>query len=975
MKWVFSIALSLCSVFGINQVSAHISGGEIGWKYIGKDSIKVTVSIYRDCNDVRLSATPITITSSCGTKTYPTSMKLIGDITPVCESQCTPCTGGSSCSFNYGDQLYELSAIVALSAWRAKSCCNITIAFQRCCRSGQPITGSRYQNFYVNAQLDICSPDSVDLAWAYTPITITCLGREHFAVTSAITNKSGDSIVYSLTDPKTSATGKTSWSSGYSSQKPLQFLGFPKTSLPFPRGFHYDSLSGEMKFVPRREETTVITTKAEVFRQGTKVAETIRDVILVVIKCPDLNLPIISGVNCSTAPYGDIEVHACVGEKLNLTICTSDKDKRDTVSIWADYDIAGAQDSVVNRNDKKRTLNFLWSPDSSHLRKEPYLVSVFAKDDDCPINSQQSRQVKIYVTKPPVFSIEHIIKDCGKVLLITHNPDTLAGLSRLWEVDGKYYSDSLRGVVDTFEITYGGGGFKQVNAITSTPKKCDITLKDSFTLPADFTSFGHTLDTIGCENSTMQLKAFVYNVQDSFKVKWGTGDSSNLRFSTTSFPMGTNDTVITVSFTDNKCSFSDSIHITPVPTPKVILQDTILACMGDVIQAEALYFSSSPSPIHIWSFNRRPVTSEPLSGRDGSRIKTLEKGHYLHTAVNGYGCAKVDSIYLAHKTITANVSLPDTQFCTNSLAALGSKSYPGGYFNWYYKTPTTHYIAKEVDSINQIFLRPVTLHVEYVDTTYDITCKLTDSLNIDTLMLPKIEIDHVSGFCDGDSVVFKAKPKKGSWLYKDINYPGDELSILPKGRTGNVSYYGTALNGCSSDTSYVFNVFSNPEAKFTLLDTVFINTKVNAIPLATLRPENSYRWTIGDPVFSANSGYTLAWTADSSGIFPVKLEVTNGKTGCFSEFVKDSLTVLRPTGIAGQSWSIQIYPNPARDEIHIYRQTNKTATYSIVNVNGKRMLSGKLLDTYDTIDISALQNGVYLIKVKHGYVQKIYVHR
>ena len=47
-----------------------------------------------------------------------------------------------------------------------------------------------------------------------------------------------DSISYEMTDPLRGSDQAESFQGSYTKDRPIQFLGFPNNTLPFPAGFH-----------------------------------------------------------------------------------------------------------------------------------------------------------------------------------------------------------------------------------------------------------------------------------------------------------------------------------------------------------------------------------------------------------------------------------------------------------------------------------------------------------------------------------------------------------------------------------------------------------------------------------------------------------------------------------------------------------------------------------------------------------------
>lgn len=59
--------------------------------------------------------------------------------------------------------------------------------------------------------------------------------------------------------------------------------------------------------------------------------------------------------------------------------------------------------------------------------------------------------------------------------------------------------------------------------------------------------------------------------------------------------------------------------------------------------------------------------------------------------------------------------------------------------------------------------------------------------------------------------------------------------------------------------------------------------------------------------------------------------------------------------------SIKLYPNPAKNEIHVDAGNNIVKGVSIIDMAGKKI---KALTKYDTIDVSTIPSGSYIIEIE-----------
>ena len=237
MRNCLKIFLLFVCLLGFNNLKAtHVMGSDVTWECIGQDTFKVRITLYRDCNGCTIPACAfpvLTATSTCGTKTF-TTVKTEGkDITPVCDKQCTRCVS-PSCDFKYGIFVYYFDAVVILTDWRKKNCCEVKFSYVTSARNGAITTGAANQNIYVEALVNIClDPCDNSPTFEGSPLAIICRGRDFIFNQDVqdrdVDPKTGiksDSLVFSWGVPMLSSTTKTTWSGGYSYDKPLNYLGF-----------------------------------------------------------------------------------------------------------------------------------------------------------------------------------------------------------------------------------------------------------------------------------------------------------------------------------------------------------------------------------------------------------------------------------------------------------------------------------------------------------------------------------------------------------------------------------------------------------------------------------------------------------------------------------------------------------------------------------------------------------------------------
>lgn len=146
------------------------------------------------------------------------------------------------------------------------------------------------------------------------------------------------------------------------------------------------------------------------------------------------------------------------------------------------------------------------------------------------------------------------------------------------------------------------------------------------------------------------------------------------------------------------------------------------------------------------------------------------------------------------------------------------------------------------------------------------------------------------------------------------------------------------------------------------LNVQFFNNSENAI---------SYEWHFGDGETSTE--IEPAHTYNNKGVYSVTLIA-------FSENASDTLTkenliTVDGNSIFGKSASaFEIYPNPANTEISFELASGIQAEFEIYNLLGKKVKSQIVYGGYNSVNITDLVRGIYIVKIgagKQKFVQRL----
>jgi hypothetical protein len=64
--------------------------------------------------------------------------------------------------------------------------------------------------------------------------------------------------------------------------------------------------------------------------------------------------------------------------------------------------------------------------------------------------------------------------------------------------------------------------------------------------------------------------------------------------------------------------------------------------------------------------------------------------------------------------------------------------------------------------------------------------------------------------------------------------------------------------------------------------------------------------------------------------------------------------------------NVLIYPNPATDKLYVKLPGLSSASLQLINLDGQVVLSRKQTNQVETIDVSQLAKGIYIVKVTKG---------
>ncbi|MBI1185054.1 T9SS type A sorting domain-containing protein [bacterium] len=963
------IIVLLLTLASMASQANHIAGGGILWQQIGIDTFKITVEVYRDCNGSALQPDLVMAETSCGTKKLYGKLSGGFDITPVCGKLCTRCSL-SSCSFQFGLQKYTITTMLYAADWRKNGCCQVDLSWWQCCRPNTITTGGARENLYYTAELNICDTvNNSSPVWARDPNLILCLGREDRESFYANPVNNSDSLVFSFAEPLINASKKVYWKGSYSFNKPLTYLGFPKTGLKSPRGIELDSFDGSFRVQPMTAEVSIINIKVEIYRNGKYSGNIVREHCVYIIKCPSNSPPVLSDINCATPSAKPIKIEICSGESLTFSLCAFDSDSLDTVRVKLIHDIKGAQQIATNTGSTRQGVTFSWTPDSNDARTIPYKIIAEAYDDACPINGKAQREISIYVNKPAAIKVKSHYAKCGEVELSTKNPDSVHYKFGIWNINGQTIIDSLGkfNLRDSLKIQFKEPGVYHYSYKATGNIGCVYSLTDSFVVPDSFLRFkpfSHYY--LSCINDTIGFEVATKGQAKTPLINWSNGTKTNDSVSHTKFIANNLQEVLFMSANDGQCQISDSILIETRRLNSVRwLPDSMHFCSGQKLNY-TLFNNAFADKLMYWFWT--DSKGAVISAKDSS-IEFAKKGEYYLQLTDSFGCKYFDTTHLSVAK-TALKTAADTTICQGDSINLWATSSDSGTFNWYFINPNNSVVDSALGTsfISKILTEKQIVKLHFEPTGIRPACPADTVIHINVMQAPNFsQINAPEHLCFHQTLHLNSGYTNTTWNYNGGIQTGADFSYNSKdslliNSQLNLQIVCSSTKNCKADTNIKIFIAPNPKVAFTLAAIAMSGVDFTPVNQSDNASDYDYSWHIGNPVFDSLDGFHPIMNIDSIGTFKVLLRVTT-PFHC-SDTVSHFIAITKYVGLTtATANTIKIYPNPANEQLFLGFENSEPRTIRLFATDGKLLLTTTTSATNHLISIAELPVGTYYIQI------------
>lgn len=362
--------------------ASHAMGGDIYYECINPatNTYRITFVFYRDCSGISApSSVNITGTSSCGSTSV--TAYLVGngvDVSPLCPSQISRCSGGS----NPGVERYVYQATIS----NLTPCTNWTFYTGINARNGAITTGPSGTLHIQTTLNSVAAPCNSSPQFATIPVPYVCINNP-VNYSQGATDPDGDSLAYALVQPRTGLNSFVNFNFPYSPTYPLSTASGT---------FGFNPVTGGISFTPNLIQVGVLAIEVREYRNGVLIGTTIRDIQITVLNCNNQS-PNTGGIfNVAGGDTVDnFTARVCPNSNISFNINSTDPDG-DQITLTSNVaSQIPAASFTSNSPSTSISANFSWTPTNNDRGSHTFIIELV--DDGCPISARSSHAVTIIV--------------------------------------------------------------------------------------------------------------------------------------------------------------------------------------------------------------------------------------------------------------------------------------------------------------------------------------------------------------------------------------------------------------------------------------------------------------------------------------------------------------------------------------------------------------------------------------------------
>ncbi len=970
----------ILSVFTLTETRAQeLAGGEIYYELLSSRKYKVTAHVYRQCYSLPLASTLYGYVQA-GTKNASitftrTSIQKIND---TCGNPCDKQNAISNSGFE--KHTFEVTLDFnssGLSGFINNNFCMVKIAVQDAFRP--PTTTHHFGNFYIESGVNLCD---TFIKSNHSPV-FSMEPKFHAACNQVMRYSPGpldtfnyDSLAFTLEPIKEDYQTLIKYKSNFTTYTPFTPFCPPNAgvvncrALPNakpPRGFYFDAERCQIVFTPTNcTETGFINMRISEYRrnpvtqQMVLIGYTSREMLLEVRSLTNNMLPMMS--TSSSSP----EIALC-GNLTALNITTSDETyvpvqtQADSTYISWDHGYKNGSLTVYS-NGRERSADLMLPSDSTYPYRQFFTVATY--DKLCNI-SLVSQSFSTRNFGPVKFTKFYTLDSCNVFKFQIRSMDSLTllgGNASLYTYDNKLlYSNIFPD--DPYTINSKGKIIAQYTLFNQ-QRTCNAVQFDTFTLQDAFPKGDLNInqDTSVCISTVANLRFNPYKIPRLQSIAWYKNDSlvnsSDSQWSTTIHKTS----VIKLELTaQNGCKSENKITFKGLQYYyKLLTTNPAPVCPHTMVMEVAR--NSHPklkAPFHYqWTLDGKDL------GIDSGMVKFQVAGDRklkLRMEDDNH-CINIDStVFSSFEESKFDLSHNVKNVCTDSAVSISAKNiFAAKPYSLQWSSKDRSMFSTD-SSLTINFSSDEMIRLNLMDAN---GCMVYDSIMIHTVKTPVAKFPSIDPVCQGTLVPLKPGfnpnpfPKTLEWsIDGQVISHIDSFYSFTADKSRTFELKASNSLGCSSTTSVNITVFPNPVVRI-LSDTNYHSS--NFIRLSTNAAFSSYTWFNG--IKTRDNAF---WASElgAPGKHRVWCRIVD-QNGCSGS---DSLDIFTDkfTGINKlHAEDIRIYPNPALESIFI--NVNTSSGMILYSLDGKSLMTQTLMQGSNSIDISGLASGVYVIELS-GY--------
>lgn len=812
MRNIFTMILVFCAVIPSFADPSGLSAGVITYKHLGNYQYLVTAHFYNRCGHIQLNASTILVRS----QNYNFQVNTTNSLNASTDRMSAACSANSRCNGGSSEDYrkVDFQTVIDFSNY-VQTDCVFKLAWWFTSRPSNVNTISGYPTMHIESEINVCIPGgNSSPKFQFQPIYNVCRTQDISINLGAVDSFEFDSLSYELVDAKTHFNTNVSYLGAFSAQRPLRFSGFPNQNLPSPSGFNLNPVNGTLKFRPTDASdlgTVVIkvTEWRKVFGSMAEIGSTSYEFIVRVVNCSNSEVPKFS----ASEP-----VYACVGKPVCFGSAPFLTNQTDTIRLKAASPVSGVTVTTNSGQVRRPSLEFCWTPDSSHLSPNPYPFYVQAVSDACPTFHQAQDAIMVYVVPPIALSQHLITKDnCGKVrfsIQAANHPasNAIRASWRFIPLAGGAIKTSSR-FADSMLLSSGS---YRVEGMLTLSGACEVLTIDTIQIDP-YLSVQIIGDDASCSSVPLRVNQFAGQQPVLYQWIYPALNSQSPLDTVSTYlanPPGVGRYPIMVSAQDAQgCKQNDTFYIQFQNIPSVDLgSDTAFCSFNSFVLSNKLSNPASYGPYeYLWS-----------DGSEDTILTVNQPDTFSLRVRDALGCEGVATIRVVENNVTVDAGV-DTAFCSGEqvrLSASGAAEY-----EWYniinfrpFPLPAPEYRGQ---NIQYTATNAKSWVVRGSRTILGTTCQQFDTVTAAVNPKPTIQFNQTPEFClNHGSIDLNQFVQSSSFggIWPDWNnglVPANTLSVIG-GKGQGFAYQLTNSFGCSQRDSLFLRVSAFPTVTTTV---------------------------------------------------------------------------------------------------------------------------------------------------------------